>query len=99
LRLDISFYRIEKNNVKGKIKRSLVLKLVEITIYGEDTDIGSKKTNESFKPQHISKNSLTEARNRKEVKYAGIITRWNKLLKTDYGEEIKQAYKVDDIKV
>jgi hypothetical protein len=28
-----------------------------------------------------------------------MIARWNKLLKTDYKEEIKQNYKVDDIKV
>jgi hypothetical protein len=36
---------------------------------------------------------------KKETKYAGAVPSWNKLLKTDYGEEIKQAYKVDDIKV
>jgi hypothetical protein len=32
IRPDIWFYKIEKNNVKGKIRKSLVLKLVEITI-------------------------------------------------------------------
>jgi hypothetical protein len=43
--------------------------------------------------------SITEARKRKGTKFISAIKRWTNLLKKEYIIEIKQAYKIDDIKI
>jgi hypothetical protein len=59
-----------------KIRKGLVLKLVEIIIPWRDTEVGNREINESFKLQHITKNSLPDVRIRKETRYEGAIFRW-----------------------
>jgi hypothetical protein len=100
---DVWFYTIKRDGQESELK----LNLVEVTIPWGDVVINEEKfdKNESgdyklkpFKIGDVSRNNLSEARNRKEEKYVEIVKEANGWLNRNK-EDISIKYKVTKISV